>query len=437
MQPQGWKILLFAVLLAPNGANLFSITVDRASAANSQTSDIKDNSTSKIKYLATTEVGHQPYPQISPNPITITSSNPEPNQDPSTPKTDVTAPTVTESVSRNQEGNESPQLETQPNILPTPSRFPIEQLVPGSQIDYSQRLERLRWRLQEGKQPLPESHRNLELGLLVKPRSLSQKPLEQQPPPPLEKPVTEFKPVGYLQARVGYFNTSNIFSAKVNPKEDGLIFSGLTLASAYLPLGRKTFLNASIDGNFIHYTSQSQYDYNQIRFNLGLYQQLSSRMYGQIAWSNQQLFYTKNSNYFAAGDRFLNETSLRLSLGRRDPLSSKLTLDSFYELSLNIAEPDSRNRIINSLWVSLNYYLQKPLQVGLNYQFNLSNFTQGQSESRRDEFHRLFGNLTYRINDSSNMNLQAGLSFGSSTAPDIGFDAWFFSLNYNFDLGQF
>ncbi|BAY13653.1 hypothetical protein [Calothrix sp. NIES-2098] len=329
-----------------------------------------------------------------------------------------------------------PPLEGQPGTIPNSSPEKIEQLLESPQIDYSQRLEMLRRVLQENAQSSP-ANSNWELGLRVRARTLPKvPPLEQQPPTPIEKPVVQFTPVGFLQARVGYFYSTNIFSANLDPIDDSLVFYGLTLASAYLPLNSKTYINASIDGNQIRYIDQSIYNYNQLRFNVGLYRQLSRRMYGQIAWSNQLLFYMNNSDTFKAGDRFLNENSLRLSLGRRDPLSSKLFLDSFYELSLNLADPASRSRIVNSLWVSLNYYLKQPLQVGINYQFNLSNFTD-RPDSREDDFHRLFGSLNYRVSDSSYLNLQGGLTFGGSSAPNINFDGWFFSLNYSWDLGQF
>ncbi|MBW4559665.1 MAG: hypothetical protein KME32_00670 [Mojavia pulchra JT2-VF2] len=344
-------------------------------------------------------------------------------------------PAITENPDKIQQQNNPPQLEVQPNNFPKPSPEAIERLLERPQIDYSQRLEMLRQLLQKKTQIQPESQSNLELGLRIRQRTLPPS-LEQPSPPLIEEPVAQFKPIGYLQARVAYFHTSNIFSSDVDPIEDSLMFYGLTLASAYLPLGPKTYINGSIDGNLIRYVDQSIYNYNQIRFNLGLYQQLSRRMYGEISWSNQLLFYANNGDFFKAGDRFLNENSLRLSLGRRDPLSSKFFLDSFYELSFNFADPKNRNRIINSLWLSLSYYWQKSLQVGLNYQLNLTNFTQRQ-DLREDEFHRLFGHLTYRTSNYSSFNLQSGFNFGSSNAANIDFDGWFFSVNYNWDLGQF
>ncbi|MEH2116856.1 hypothetical protein, partial [Nostoc sp.] len=36
-----------------------------------------------------------------------------------------------------------------------------------------------------------------------------------------------------------------------------------------------------------------------------------------------------------------------------------------------------------------------------------------------------------------NMNVEAGVSLGSSTAENIDFDGWFFSINYNLQLGRF
>ncbi|MEH2420391.1 MAG: hypothetical protein V7K48_05420 [Nostoc sp.] len=430
MQLKNWKNLFFCILLASSGGNWCCIRVDATESANTDIWHPKNLASTQINYQqlcqklgqevinSLCKQSSQSHPIDSQMPLNLAQQTPQ-------------APNTNEKPGDTQKQSDPPQLESQPSNLPTSSPDSKEQLLNAPQINQSQRLERLIHLLQSPKQP-PESDSNRELGLRV--RLL---PLEQQPPPPTEQAIVKFKPIGYLQAHVGYFQTNNIFSSNDRPIEDGLIISGLTLASAYFPLGSKTYLNSSIDGNLIRYINQSEYHYNQVRFNLSIYQQLSQRMYGEISCSNQQLFYANNSdrpNSFKAGDRFLNENSLDLSLGRRDPLTSKLTLDSFYELSINFADPLSRNRIINSFWVSLNYYLQNPLQVGIDYQANFSDFTQ---RDREDQFHRIFGHLNYRISDISNMNVQAGVSLGSSTAENIDFDGWFFSINYNLQLGQF
>ncbi|MBN3906978.1 MAG: hypothetical protein HWQ35_10585 [Nostoc sp. NMS1] len=433
MRLKNWKNLFFCILLASGGGSWCCIRVDAAESANTEIWRSKNLASTQVTYQLCQKLqqeamnslckqSSESYALDSQMPLNLAQQTPEATQ------TDTGS---TKEFGDTQKQNDPPPLESQPSVLPTSPSDSKEELLNAPDINYSQRLERLLELLRSPKSP-PESDSDRELGLRVR-----LKPLEMPPLPPIEQPLPKFKPIGYLEGRVGYFQTTNIFSSNDSPIEDGLIISGLTLTSAYFPLGSKTFLNGSIDGNLIRYINQSQYHYNQLRFNLSLYQQLSQRMYGELSWNNQQLFYANNSDRldsFKAGDRFLNENSLQLSLGRRDPLTPKLTLDSFYELSVNFADPQSRDRIINSFWVSLNYYLQKPLQVGIDYQVNFSDFTQ---RDREDQFHRIFGHLNYRISDTTYMNVQAGMSLGSSTAENIDFDGWFFTINYNLQLGQF
>ncbi|AFY49700.1 hypothetical protein Nos7524_3927 [Nostoc sp. PCC 7524] len=450
MQIQGWKRFLFAILLATIGTNTYCTRVNAAWSKNANASDCRDNPEVTANHVPNVEISDDicPKNKLKPNnsqlqqfemfdvasakQIALNKSQPQLI----TAQVDSPAPnpTPTENPHFVQQTNESPQLETQPNNLPQITPKPIDQLLNAPPVNRTERLERLIRRLRETKQPSSESDSYRELGLRVRPIQLPQSPLEQPQIPQRERPVQQFKPIGSLQARVGYFYSSNIFSSDVFPIEEGLFFYGLRLASVYFPLGDKTYLNGSIDGNLIRYLEQSKFNYNQIRFNVGIYQQLSQRMYGELGWSNQQLFYAKNSDVFTSGDRFLNENSFRLSLGRRDPLTDKLMLDSFYELSWNLADPDRRSRIINSIWLSLNYSLQKPLEVGLNYQLNISDFTQ---RDRHDHYHRLFAHLIYRLSQSSSLNLQTGVSFGDSTAKNLDFNSWFFNVNYNVLLGEF
>ena len=330
-----------------------------------------------------------------------------------------------------------PPLENQPTDFPATSPEEVEQKLDTLEDERSKRLEKLLQRLEENKQN--QQTFNNELGTIIVQETpiTAPKVPELKQPPELEKPVAKFKPVGYLLGRVGYFHTSNIFSSRNDPDDDGLIISGLTLAAAPFKIAPKPYLNGSIDGNIIRYSDKSEFDYNQIRFNLGIYQQLTNKMYGEIGWNNQQLFYSKNSSRFgfASGDKFLNENSFRLSLGRRDTLAPKLNLDSFYELRLSLTNPpEKRNRVINYAWFSLNYYLQQSLRVGLDYQFSLSNFLE---RTREDQYHRISANLKYGLSELSSINLQSGFTLGGSTDRNIDFDGWFFSVNYSWDIGQF
>lgn len=404
--------------------------------------DVQDVQASSIDTIATTnDLEFESIPDVdfqkltNQKPISVTSfqtaqktnqvnpiaqSSPPPNPNPPQPE-------------------EAPQLEGQPNDFPQPSSGQIEQRLENIEVDYPKRLERLLQILSENKEAPDKTTNGREIGIIARPLEISP-PLESPqlpltPPPKKQLPIS--KPIGYLQGRISYFHTNNLFASDVDPIQDGLIYSGLTLATAPLQIGPKTYLSGSVDGNIIRYINQSEFNYNQLRLNIDLYHQLSKRMYSEIGWSNQQLFYANNSKRyrFASGDRFLNENSFHLSLGRRDPLTQKLMFDSYYEFRLSLAEtPEKRNRINNSLWFSLSYYLQQSFNIGIDYQFNLSSFT---DRDREDLYHRLFSHLSYKVSDTSSISAQGGVTIGGSTERNINFDGWFFSINYNWELGKF
>ena len=156
-------------------------------------------------------------------------------------------------------------------------------------------------------------------------------------------------------------------------------------------------------------------------------------MYAELGFSNQQFFYAKNSDFFAAGDRFLNEHALRLAFQRQDKITNNLWLNSIYEFRLGFAEPDNRSRVINSLSTELAYYINPRLQLSLEYLLALSNFTQ---RDRDDTYHLILGSIIYAVSRESQISFQSGVSFGNSSDPNIGFDNSFFSVNYTFDIGN-
>lgn len=253
-------------------------------------------------------------------------------------------------------------------------------------------------------------------------------PLQPLPPPPPPR-----QPVVYLLGRVDYFRSSNVFSA-VDPVNDGLIRPGLTLFTAPA-LGRNTYFIGSIDGNLIRYNTQSQIDYNELRFRAGILQRLSPTMFGELGWSNQQLFIAGSKiPGLPVGTRFLNDHAIRLELSRRDQLNKRLSLNTFYQLRLSFADPDNRSRLLNSFIASLSYDVQSNLQVGLDYQFALANFTAVQ---RDDQYHQLAARLTYTAFRNTQFNVFVGYSFGSSTDPTIEFNSLILGVSLTLNLGLF
>ncbi|BAZ07621.1 hypothetical protein [Calothrix sp. NIES-3974] len=333
---------------------------------------------------------------------------------------------------RTEPSREPPQLDAQPSEIPTPSPQQIEQrLSEPVSPSYEQRRARLLKILENRRNLRP----NRELGdLLVRESPDFVPPLEQQPPPSPRRPP---EPFGYFFGHVSYFQTDNLFSSRIDRIDDGLIYGGLRFVTTPIPLGSRTFLSGSVGGNLIRYINQSEFNYNQFRVSADIFYRFNRRMYGEFGWSNQQLFYSRSGEQanFQAGDRFLNEHSWHVSIGRRDPLSSQWIFDSYYELRASFTDPPAnRDRIINTLFLGLNYYPQSPLQVGLNYQYYRADFTE---RDRDDQYHRLFTSLNYRLSNISNLNLQAGYTFGDSTQSDVDFNGWFFSLTYGWELGRF
>ncbi len=240
-----------------------------------------------------------------------------------------------------------------------------------------------------------------------------------EPPPPSE-------PTAYLLAGVGYFRSNNIFSG-VDPVDDGLLSTGVTLL-ATPSLGPQTSLFAAVGGNLLRYQEESDSDYDELRFDAGIRQQIASGTYGELGWRNRQLFTDDG------GDRFLNDHSVYLELSRRDSLAQKLTLDSFYELRVSFADPSNRSQLTNSVGVSLAYNPFPPLEVALDYQFAFADFTE---QEREDQYHQLIGRLSYTLSRNSRLYLFGGHSFGDSSDSEVDFDGLVFGVGVDLNLTLF
>lgn len=239
------------------------------------------------------------------------------------------------------------------------------------------------------------------------------------PPPPSQ-------PAVYLLGGVGYFRSNNIFSG-VDPVDDGLFKAGLTLL-AVPSIGPETSLFASVGGNIYRYSDLSVYDYDELNFSAGIRQKIGSRTYGELGWNNRQLFSEDG------GDRFLDDHSVYLELGRRDILAQQLTLDTFYQFRVSFANPSDRSQVINYLGTSLGYTPIPPLELALGYQFAFSDFTQ---QERQDNYHQVIASLNYTLTPNSRLYLYGGHSFGNSSDKFTDFDGLVFGAGINWSLPLF
>jgi hypothetical protein len=254
--------------------------------------------------------------------------------------------------------------------------------------------------------------------------------------PPTDRPEIDvddlFRPrrppaTVYLLGGVTAFRSDNIFSSQVDPVGDALIAPGLTLY-AQPQLDSDTYLVAAVGGYLVRYVDFPEVDYNELRLRLGLRQILSPQMYGEISWTNAQLFDRER------GDRFLNDHSLRLLLVRSDPLAPRLALDSFYQFRGTASDPSDRSRLSNTLGTALVYEVTSDFSAALDYQFAWTTFL---NQGRDDFYHELVAELRYALTQSMQVNVYGGFSFGHSSDRDINFNGGILGIGLFFQVPLF
>lgn len=242
--------------------------------------------------------------------------------------------------------------------------------------------------------------------------------------------TTTSAPVMYLLPRLDVFRSNNILSG-LNPVQDGLLRPAISLL--VLPaLGSSTYLNASAEGALNQYFSLTQFNYSEIKLKAGIFQRLSPSMSAEIGWTNQQFFISGDQIAgLSAGTRFLNDHSIRFELSRQDQLAKNLSLNSFYQFRISFTEPRDRSRIINVLFLSLNYGLNPRVQLGLDYQFAAANFT---VQPRTDLYHQVLGRISYSAFRNTQISLYGGISAGTSTESMINFNSFLLGISVSLSL---
>jgi hypothetical protein len=239
--------------------------------------------------------------------------------------------------------------------------------------------------------------------------------------------------IGFFTTRLSFASSDNVLLA-VNDvgglTGDEFIRPGVSLAF-YPPVGPQTFLIGNVDVGLQRYTTQSDLNYDDLRFRLGVRQGLFPRTYGQLLFTYQQLFRPGSPRF-----RFFENTAFSFTLGRRDPLTDQLTLNSYYQVQLNDAESRATadgptnltqfDRVTQSLGGYLNYAITPQWRTGISYQLTLSDYT---GQERYDTYHQVLGQLIYRITPDVRMSLYGGWSFGRSSEPRIRFDDTFFGIS--------
>lgn len=243
-------------------------------------------------------------------------------------------------------------------------------------------------------------------------------------------PPTRPRPFFFVSTYVTASSSDNVFLVQ-DPVQgrfgDNFIRPGISL-TAFPSVGPDTNLLFSAATNLLRYEEQSNSSYDEIRFRVGVRHRFSNRAYGQLSLSHQLLF---DEGY---QDQFFTNSGIELTLGRRDRLTSKLTLDSFYQGQIFFSDPKEFSNILNSVGAYLGYRISPQWDTGVGYRFTLSEFTQ---QSRSEAYQRITGQLRYSITPSVRVSLFGGLSYGRSSESRITFDDTFFGISFDATLSIF
>lgn len=228
---------------------------------------------------------------------------------------------------------------------------------------------------------------------------------------PLAKQKAPFNIPVFLVGNVGYIGNGNTL-AGVDPVNDRLFRTGISLIASPR-LAKRTALIASVQGNLYRYDELSRLNYNEVRLQTSLRHVLTPKIYGDLGWTHRQLFLQDD------GDRFLYENAAFASLTRRDALSAKTNLTSFYNGRVSFADPETSSRLRNTLGISLRHDVTPALQASLTGRMTLTNFTQ---QSRQDFYTQGLAQLSYKLSKNVRLSLFGSLTRGNSSNRRVDFD---------------
>ena len=238
--------------------------------------------------------------------------------------------------------------------------------------------------------------------------------------------------VGFLTTRFSVVNSDNVLLVvnDVGGLTGDTFYRPAASLAFYPSLGPQTALIGSLDVGLQRYGSQPALNYDDWQVQLALRQGLSPRSYVQVGVTYQELLRTGGSRF-----RFFDNRAVALTLGRRDPFTPKLALDSFYRVQWNdsLARFQTSDgvvvtdfsRLSQTAGAYLGYTLSPQWHTGLNYQISLNDYTR---QDRYDTVHQLLGQAVYSITPQVRLSLYGGWSFGRSSDLRLRFDDTIFGF---------
>ena len=246
-----------------------------------------------------------------------------------------------------------------------------------------------------------------ELGIL---RLQEQEPASQPRPAPAQTyPRFTFA----LQGQVNYVYSSNIL-ASPDPLGEDLVQEGISF-SIVPQLSPRTAIIAQVGGSWTQYSDLYALDYRQFHSQIRVRHQLSSQAYGELAWKHQEFFEADG------GDRLLGTNAFQASLVHQKDLSDRLALTNVYQSRWSLANPQSRNQVVQQLGSSLNYQVHPNVDLGVSYNLEVAAFTQ---VDRLDFYNQAIAHLAWEFAPRQRLRIFSGYAFGDSSLESIRFNGF-------------
>ena len=256
-----------------------------------------------------------------------------------------------------------------------------------------------------------------ELGVL-RIRPTEDVPLEVEPEPTRRTTV-------FLTGRANVYGGENLFRTE-NPIGDRIYQTGAGVF-AFPQIGDRTNLILSAEANLARYEDLSVVDYNELQFQAGIRQRLGRSSYGQLNWRYQDLITPGRDSFFTAN-------YVELLLSRRDILSNRVWLDTYYQARLSISDPKAFSRFTQIATGSLNYGFDPQTRVSLLYQLFLDDYTE---IPRHDTYHQILTQVSHDLSSTTRVSLFAGFRFGRSSISAVNFDDTIYGASVNVNVPLF
>jgi len=221
-----------------------------------------------------------------------------------------------------------------------------------------------------------------------------------------------------LQGDLDYFHSSNILSSE-DPLGEDLTQEGVsfTIVPQITP---KTAIIAQVGSSWIQYGDLYGLDYRQLQAQVRVRRGFSDRAYGELAWKHQEYFEADG------GDRFLKTNVFQGSLVHQRQILPRLTWHNFYQSQVSLADPSSRNQVVQRLGSGLRYDLGSNVAAGFNYSMEVAVFTH---RDRVDFYNQATADVTWEFAPHQRLRAFSGLTFGDSSADSIHFSGWMMGIN--------